>query len=102
MIRIEFPHWRTLSGDITVVIAIGEMPLKDLYGSELDALAHMITEERDRRATEGSGLTVDETVLVKEGRKIELIKAIRYRTGLGLGDAKAIADRHLPPSRRTP
>lgn len=44
-------------------------------------------------------LTFREAVLSYLGRKIEAIKCIRERLGLGLADAKNAIERHVPPSR---
>lgn len=99
MLTIKLPG-RRVFGDVTIV-AEGDHPLQAINSSELDELILLFQAERDRRASAANkGLTDEEAELVGAKDKIGLIKAIRRRTGLGLSDAKAIADRHLPLGSR--
>lgn len=47
----------------------------------------------------GNGLTEQEIGLCRQGRKIDAIKAVRERTGMGLADAKEFVERNyvFPP-----
>lgn len=48
-------------------------------------------------AVDSNGLLAQEIETLKAGNKIEAIKMVRERTGLGLRDAKDLVDKAFPP-----
>lgn len=96
MLILKFPHMRTDAAGFdgpTEIYASGRGSLSCLTSAEMGEIVNAIAEEQQRRTDEAGGLTEDEIAAVRDRRILDAIKSVRYRTGLGLVDAKAIVDR---------
>lgn len=80
--------------------ALERLTVEDLgtiVGSDVQSVADQI--RKYLGVGSADGLTANEHKLCAEGRKINAIKEVRARTGLGLADSKDLVEKFYPHTR---